>query len=85
MQERLFEQFRSIAERQPHSPAFTFLGGRTEPYSYAELFERVSGLAERLDSLALGRDAPFGILLKRQEDQGSTTSQRWLRAWFRQS
>ena len=69
MQERLFEQFRSIAEQQPHAPAFTFLGGRTEPYSYAELFERASGLAERLDSLALVRDAPFGILLKRQEDQ----------------
>jgi fatty-acyl-CoA synthase len=66
---RLLDAFRAVAERQPDAKAFTFVGGRAEPYSYAELFASADVLAARLHRHGLASSAPLGILLRRQEDQ----------------
>ena len=60
---------REAAEQRPDAPALTFVGARPEPYTYGELFARANEIAERMASLGLGRDAPLGVLLGRQEDQ----------------
>lgn len=65
----LFETFRSAANDRPGAPAFTFVGGREEPYSYGELLVRADELAGRLAARRLGADAPVGLLLRTQEDQ----------------
>jgi fatty-acyl-CoA synthase len=65
----LLAAFREAAERRPDAPAFTFVGGRPEPYSYGELFSIAADLAGRLARHELRDDAPLGLLLRRQEDQ----------------
>jgi fatty-acyl-CoA synthase len=65
----LIDVYRRRNEHRLDSPAFTFVSGRQEPYTYGELFSRTRELAERLLTLDLPRDIPFGILLQKQEDQ----------------
>lgn len=69
MPDRLVDVLRKAAEQRPDAAAFTFLGGRPEPYTYGELFARADELADRLSTLDLAHDAPLGLLLQRQEDQ----------------
>jgi fatty-acyl-CoA synthase len=65
----LIDVYRRRNEHRLDSAAFTFASGRPEPYTYGELFSRSMEMAERLASLDLRRDIPFGILLQKQEDQ----------------
>jgi fatty-acyl-CoA synthase len=69
VQASLLDALRAAAGRRPDAPAFTFVGGRPEPYSYGELFARAEALASRLHERELRTDAPLGLLLRRQEDQ----------------
>lgn len=69
MPAHLLDAFRAAAEQRPDALAFTFIGGRHEPYSYRELFASAEELAARLTTRQLRADAPLGLLLRRQEDQ----------------
>jgi acyl-CoA synthetase (AMP-forming)/AMP-acid ligase II len=65
----LFEHIRRSAARNADAPALTFIGGRRDPYTFAEVLEKAEELAERFGALELPDDAPVGILLRTQEDQ----------------
>ena len=69
MATHLLDAFRDVALEQPNALAFTFIGGRHEPYSYEELFTSADELAGRLGLLELSADAPVALLLRKQEDQ----------------
>ncbi len=65
----LIDVYRRANESRLDAPAFTFLSTREDPYTYGELFSRSAEIADRLVSLDLPRDVPFGILVQTQEDQ----------------
>ena len=69
MASQLLDLFRTAVDKQPDAPAFTFVGGRQEQYTYGELFARSEELAERLEERGLSPGAPLGLLLRTQEDQ----------------
>jgi len=65
----LIDVYRRTNEARLDAPAFTFLSTREDPYTYGELFSRSAEIADRLVSLDLPRDVPFGILVQTQEGQ----------------
>ena len=68
----LYRWFRATADRVPAAPALTFLDARdgaATTYTYAALYERVATLGDRLAGRGIGAAAPFGVLLRSQEQQ----------------
>jgi fatty-acyl-CoA synthase len=67
----LFEVLEGAAEQRLREPAFTFLDSSLRPsvYTYEALFDRAAELGARLESVGVDDTAPFGILLRSQEDQ----------------
>ena len=65
----LIEQIRETASQHPNAPAFTFIGGRRESYTFDEVLARADDLAALFGALELPDNAPVGILVRSQEDQ----------------